>query len=234
MRRRKKKRERKPLHGAIPAFPPFVVRERLYWHYVLNTDGKSIIEKYLPFVQIQFQHKLTEAQRETLWFRVSKFVKSVERYHFKQAYQTDEEKHTERVLAFYELAKTRWDKSPGWICAVYKRSFSAIEGVLQLRRIGVGLISNSILEFTKWEVHHFVLCEYLKRHKMSFREYYLRKHRDFPSARVELTFMKRKALLEAALAECGFEKITEEYYENSNHFYDGDSESVDGYSDPSH
>lgn len=148
-------------------------RNLLVHEHRCNESG-SIIQRGLPYYQYGRQSMLTESRREQLWTAISQVVKRVERKHFKRVYQ-EEDKHLDRVLAFYEFAEARWDKTPAWCITAFTHGFAEIEGLLQLRRLGISLseydkhfndiVVFPILQYRRWFVKVLVQYFQIERRK---------------------------------------------------------------------
>lgn len=210
-----------------PTVYPKATREqlsKLYMAHLCNFDKGSVIERYLPFYQYGREKLLKQSERDELWESVHKFVRRTELRHFRLLNQP-EDFHMERILAFYELTKVRWNYSPGWICKAYMTAFSEIEALLQCRRLGIALDEDSIMEYKKWYIKHFV--EYFdfrrknEKEGITFNTWYFRRKKSFPTKAYKEIWDARTAQLEALINRCpsfqiyGFKsgKSLDEFYE---------------------
>ena len=189
-------------------FPPLLQRKIKYGSVLVNTPfNANSITKYLPAYQLRLEKMLTDEQRLSLWKRIEKHVRICERHHFKlitqPKYVFDDGYRLDRILAFYELAQEKWEKNPGWVCKAYFKGFAYIEAVLQLRRIGVGLQSSSILGYNRKYVKHFVLYFSYIRSGMDFDDWYARKYSKLPTDIIVHNWERKTRALGLAL-ESGF------------------------------
>lgn len=165
------------------------------WVSYMVSPAKTLLAFYLPYVQMGYDFPSvpgmsSKRAASVLWREVDKIVRRAERAHFKRCYQYDtqgrshsEGRHEDRVLAFYELARAFWHKSPGWVVVTYQRAFSEIEAVLQCRRIGIGLEDNGhILNFRTKFIKYFVLYFKVKRSafKGDYESYYHHENSRYP------------------------------------------------------
>lgn len=191
-----------------PTVYPKPTREqlsKLYMSHLCNFERGSIIERYLPFYQYRREKLLAQSERDELWEGVHKFVKRTERRHFKMMNQP-QDFHMERILAFYELSKVRWNYSAGWICKAYMTGFSEIEALLQCRRLGIALDEDSIMEYKKWYIKHFVeYFDYRRKHEkegISFNTWYWRRKGSYPTKAYKKIWDARTKQLENLINRC--------------------------------
>lgn len=205
--------------------------------HIINTDG-SDLQVYLPYIQFGYPGKLTEQQRKDLWNAVEIIVMNTERQHFKLMSQP-EDYHDDRVLAFYELTINYWDKSPAWCVTAFKKGFSEIEALLQMRRLGICLDSNNLLEYRQTHVKFFVAYFALRRKQekdptWSYEKQWLTEHPFPPTPDSIHLWDNRCRHLEQAINRCphygiyGFKDgySFEELYENElkdadDNFFEG-------------
>lgn len=186
--------------------------KRMLHYHRCNCSGKSILQKYLPYVQYGAPHLLTEQQRLSLWKQVGIIVRRTERRHFGLIRQP-ERNHEDRILAFYELAEARYDESPAWIVTAFQEGFSEIEALLQMRRMGISLqeydkktgqplVTYPILQYKRWYCRLFVDYFIVKRRQevdkeYTYHKYYASKNGgQYPSRKTAHTWRVRTQVLE--------------------------------------
>lgn len=178
--------------------PGLAERKRLLYEHILWSNGNAL-ERYLPAVQLQIPEALNETQRQHLWDTVHKMVGAVEKRHFKGCVQ-QRDKHDDRVLAFYELARANWYKSPAWAIKTFQLSFSEIEALLQLRRWGIGLGTPSIMQYKRWECKFLIIHQVCKRENISYPEYCMRRYKKYPTQDAIKLYAVRSLIIESLIS----------------------------------
>lgn len=186
--------------------------KRMLHSHRCNCSGKSILQRYLPYVQYGAPHLLSEDQRTSLWEQVGIIVRRTERRHFGLIRQP-ERNHEDRILAFYELAEARYDESPAWIVTAFQEGFSEIEALLQMRRMGISLqeydrktgkplVTYPILQYKRWYCRLFVDYFIIKRRQeidkdYTYHKYYASKNDGkYPSRKTARVWQIRVQVLE--------------------------------------
>lgn len=168
--------------------------QRFLLDWRVNHVGNGL-ERYLVYYQLGCENNLKQVQRDYLWDCVNGFIGLVTKTKFKQRqsrrdrpYSLDD--HVERVLLFYELAKAYHDPKkypPLKLCSQFQSRFYEYEAYLQFKRLGIELTYPDgrkipITSITACPViRNFVMYFHMRRLKMTFEEYHLKKMKTYPS-----------------------------------------------------
>ena len=201
-----------PLAEKVP-LPGMAERRRLLREHILWSCGNAL-ELYLPAVQLQIPEALNKTQRKTLWDTTNKMVGAVEKRHFKGCAQ-HHEKHSDRVLAFYELAQANWYRTPAWSIRTFQLSFSEIEALLQLRRWGIGLGTDNIMQYKRWECKFLIIHQVCKREEISYVDYCLRRYKKYPTEDAIKLFHVRSIIIESLISRALAVSLEDNYERSS-------------------
>jgi len=142
-----------------------------------SNDSNKVISTIMLFYMHRQQGELLPQERQLLWTAVDNTVKSCERNHYKRLYQTDKNKHYDRVMLFYQLMEDYWYKSPAKLWVLYRKRFHLIEALLEISSYGWSIHSevvdsNRILYIESKIVYYYVVWKICNREKLTFREYW--------------------------------------------------------------